>query len=150
MVQSSSPPQPPVGMPKPDEPGYSDWLLYWVELAVLILLALTGAFVAADGHTGDYVCGLALLFMSLALAMLRIKRRFDGEPPDWKSFFLVDSWPGLITALIVFLGIALIGVFVAAAEEGGVLYPAGLALVGSSAVAVFLSLKNVFDRAERH
>ncbi|HEX5455667.1 MAG TPA: hypothetical protein VFX06_17900 [Stellaceae bacterium] len=149
MVQSSSPPGPPSGLPGPEESGLADWFLYWVELGILLLLALTGAFVAADGRPGDYACGLALLFMSLALAMLRLKRRLDGEPPDWKTFFLVDNWLGLVIAVIVFLGVALIGVFVAAGIGGGSLYPAGLALTGAAVVAAFLSLKNVFDRGER-
>lgn len=145
MRQSSSEPEPPSG---PDDPVVIDWLLSWVELGILIVLALVGAFVAADQRPGDYACGLTLSFASLALAMLRIKARFDGEPAAWTEFLLVSNWPSMILAIIVFFGIALVGVLVAAGLSG-TFYSAGLALAGTSALAVFLSLKNVFDHENR-
>lgn len=145
MRQSSSSPEPP---PRPDDRDIADWLLSWIELGILITLALVGAFVAADGRPGDYACGLTLTFASLALALMRIKARFDGEPPAWAGFLLVDTWPSMILALIIFLGIALVGIFVAAGF-GGTFYSAGLALAGTSTIAVFLHLKNVFDQENR-
>jgi hypothetical protein len=142
MRQSDAPPQ-------PDEPGLAEWLLFWLQLAILALLALFGAFVAADNAPGDYACGLALALMALGLAALRIKSRFDGEKSGWAGFLLVDDWQSLVAVTVAFTVIALVGVFVAAGGGRGPVYDAGVALAVASALGVFLSLKHVFDTIER-
>jgi hypothetical protein len=132
-----------------EELGVGAWVLFWLQLGILALLALAGAFVAADTGPGDYASGLTLAFASLALAALRIKTRFDGEPPGWAGFLLVDDWTNLIAVIVVFAVVALIGIFVAAGLGHGALYAGGIALACASALAVLLSLKHVFDTMER-
>lgn len=133
-----------------DEPGVCVWLGFWAQLVVLGFLAVLGAFFAsANNAPGDYACGLALSFTALALAFLRLKSRFDGGPADWASFLLVDDMPNLVAVIVVFVVLALAGLFVAARFDHGGMHNGGVALFVASGLAVFLSLKRVFDNLDR-
>jgi len=132
------------------EPSYGGWLTFWGELIILALLAVVGAFFAsADVSPGDYACGLLLGLAAIALAFLRLKNRLDGGDPGWPGFLLVDDLGNLIAVVIVFAIVALAGLFVAARFDHGGLHDAGVALFVASGIAVFLSLKHVFDNLDR-
>ena len=144
--------QPPSANLSPDDFGreYWGWFGFWAELVVLAALAILGAYFAGrGGEPGDYATGLILFFAAIALAFLRLKRRFDGGPTGWERFLLVDDVRNLALVIAVFVALALAGLFIAAAEAQGSLYIAGVALFATSGVIVFLSLKNVFDNLDR-
>jgi hypothetical protein len=133
-----------------EEPGYGVWLAFWGELIVLALLAVVGAFFAsAEAAPGDYTCGLALSLAAIALAFMRVKHRFDGGDPGWAGFLLVDDLANLVAVVVVFAVLALAGLLVAAGVDYGGLHDAGIALFVASGIAVFLSLKHVFDNLDR-
>ena len=126
------------------------WIAFWGELVVLAVLAVFGAFFASeDGAPGDYACGLLLSLAALALAFMRVKNRFDGGPAAWASFLLVDDMSNLLALIVVFSVLGLAGLFVAAGFDHGGLHDAGVALFAASGLAVFLSMKRVFDKADR-
>ena len=130
--------------------GYRGWFAFWIPLAFLALLAVWGAFVASAGREpGDYVCGLTLSGAAILLGFMLIKQRFDGRPADWGGFLLVDEPASLIAVIVVFVIVALVGIFVAAGLGHGALHDAGIALAVASALAVFLSMKRVFDNLDR-
>jgi hypothetical protein len=130
--------------------GVCAWLGFWAQLVVLGFLAVLGAFFAsANNAPGDYVCGLALSLGALALLFMRLKSRFDGGPADWASFLLVDDMPNLVAVIVVFVVLALAGLFVAARFDHGGLHDGGVALFIASGLAVFLSLKHFFDNLDR-
>ena len=131
-------------------PGYGTWLAFWGELAVLVLLAVVGAFFASsEAAPGDYACGLVLSIAAIALAFMRVKNRCDGGDPGWAGFLLVDDLGNLLAVVVVFAVLALAGLFVAAGVDHGGLHAAGVALFVASGIAVFLSLKHVFDNLDR-
>jgi hypothetical protein len=143
-MQSSNPP--------PDGLGreYRAWFGFWAELVVLGALAIAGGYFASHGGgPGDYATGLVLGMAAIALAFLRLKRRFDGAPTKWERFLLVDDTRNLWLVIAVFVALGLAGLFVAAAEQEGSLHVAGVALFATSGLIVFLSLKNVFDNLDR-
>ncbi len=127
------------------------WIGFWAEFAVLGLFAVLGAFFASgDGAPGDYACGLILSLAAIVLAFMRLKRRFDGgRAADWGSFLLVDDMANLVAVIVVFTLLALAGLFVAARFDHGGLHDSGVALFVASGLAVFLSLKHVFDNLDR-
>ena len=132
------------------ESGYRAWLGFWGELIVLALLTVIGAFFAsADASPGDYACGLLLSLAAIALAFMRLKRRFDGGEAAWAGFLLVDDVANLLTVIVIFAILALAGLFVAARFDHGGLHNAGVALFVASGIAVFLNLKRVFDNFDR-
>jgi hypothetical protein len=132
------------------EPGYGAWLAFWGELIILALLAVIGAcFASADASPGDYTCGLLLSLAAIALAFMRLKRRFDGGDAGWAGFLLVDDLANLVTVIAIFAILALAGLFVAAGVDHGGLHNAGVALFVASGIAVFLNLKRVFDNLDR-
>jgi hypothetical protein len=132
------------------ELGYGAWFLFWSELIVLGALAVLGAlFASADGAPGDYACGLILALSAIALAFLRLKARFDGAIGDWPGFLLVDDIANLVAAIVVFVVVALAGLFLAAGFEHGGMHNAGVALFVASGLAVFLHMKRVFDNLDR-
>ena len=55
----------------------------------------------------------------------------------------------LIAVIVVFVALALAGLFVAAGFDHGGLHDAGVALFVVSGIAVFLSMKHVFDNLGR-
>ncbi|MBV9862523.1 MAG: hypothetical protein JO267_10295 [Alphaproteobacteria bacterium] len=129
-----------------DDRELGAWLAFWAQFAVLGLFALIGAFVAGQGDgPGDYICGMLLLLGCVALAFIRLKRQFDGQPSGWGEFLLVDRVQSLWIVIPVFTIIGLIGLFTAAAWNYGSLHDAGIALFVVSGLAVFLSMKHAFD-----
>src|ERR1043166_4198667 len=143
-MQSSNPP--------PDGLGreYRAWFGFWDELVALGALAGAGGYVASDGGgPGDSATGLVLGVAGIALAFLRLKRRFDGALTKWERFLLVDDTRNLWLVIAVFVALGLAGLFVAAAEQEGSLHVAGVALFATSGLIVFLSLKTVFDNLDR-
>ena len=136
--------------PAAGESGLCAWFGFWWPFAALGFLAIVGAFFASsDNAPGDETCGLVLSLAAVALAFLRLKRHFDGAGGGWAGFLLVDDLPNLVVVIVVFAALALGGLVVAAGAEGSALQTAGVALSLASALAVLLSIKRVFDVAER-
>jgi hypothetical protein len=130
---------------------YWTWIVFWAQFALLAVLAIVGAFWASQAEgPGDYDTGLWLSLASVALAFMRLKQYFDAGRTDWPTFLFVDDMMNLIAAIIVFAIVALVGLFVAAGSDGS-LHNAGIALFAASGLAVFLTMKRVFDKMEeRH
>ena len=136
--------------PEPGELGVCAWIGFWAQLVVLGILAVLGAFFASDnGAPGDYACGLVLSLAAIALAFMRLKSRFDGGAADWASFLLVDDLSNLVAVIVVFTVLGLAGLLVAAGVSHGGLHVGGVALFVASGLAVFISLKHVFDNLDR-
>lgn len=133
------------------EPGMGEWLGFWIQIVLLGLLAVLGAwFASADAGPGDSTSGLILFACALALALQRIKARFDdGEESWWQSLF-VDTMGNLAIVVPLFVVIGLAGLFLAAAWGSGSLHNGGIGLFCASGLVVFMSLKRVFDRLDRH
>jgi hypothetical protein len=132
------------------EASFCAWFAFWGELVILALLAVIGAFFAsAAAAPGDYACGLLLSLAAIALAFMRLKNRLDGGVSGWSEFLLVDNLANLLAVIIVFAIVALIGLFVAAGTDHGGLHNGGVALFVASGIALFLSLKHVFDNLDR-
>ena len=126
------------------------WIAFWGQLVVLAVLAALGAaFASEDSAPGDYACGLLLSLAAIALAFMRLKTRFDGAAADWGSFLLVDDMANLLAVIVTFTILGLAGLFIAAGFDHGGLHDAGVALFAASGLAVFLSMKHVFDQADR-
>ena len=68
---------------------------------------------------------------------------------DWASFLLVDDMANLLAVIVIFTVLGLAGLFIAAGFDHGGLHDAGVALFVVSGLAVFLSMKHVFDKADR-
>ena len=133
-----------------EEAGFGAWLGFWAQFIVLGFLAVLGAFFASgDSAPGEYTCGLILSLAAIALAFLRLKHWFDGAAPGWSSFLLVDDMANLIAVIVVFVALALAGLFVAAGFDHGGLHDAGVALFVVSGIAVFITMKHVFDHFSR-
>jgi hypothetical protein len=140
----------PSGEPGREDRDFWRWLLFWLQFAVLAALAVIGAGIAsANARPGDYDCGLALAVASIALALLLIKRAFDGRRLDWGGLLLVDEMRHLAVAIPLFGLIGFAGLVLARAVEYGSLHAAGLALFLASAIIILLDIKRVFDRLER-
>ena len=134
-----------------DPREYWSWIAFWSQFVLLALLAIIGAFVAGEGsEPGDETAGLWLSLAAVALAFLRLKQYFDAGRTDWQSFLLVENMLNLIAVIVVFAILGLAGLLIAAGSQGS-LHNGGLALFAASGLAVFLSLKHVFDKLEgRH
>lgn len=136
--------------PVSEELSFCAWFGFWAQFAVLGFLAIVGAFYAGEADSpGDYACGLILTVAAIALGFMRLKHRLDGGPPGWGSFLLVNSMAGLVAAIVAFTILGLAGLFIAEGAEHGGLHNAGVALFIASGLAVFLSMKHVFDTLER-
>ena len=71
------------------ERAFWSWLGFWIQLLILGVLAVIGAFVRQQAaRPGDYPCGLLLSLGATALAFLRLKHRLDGEAWTGAIFFL--------------------------------------------------------------
>jgi hypothetical protein len=135
--------------PNPDDAkrAFWSWLGFWLQILVLGLLAIVGAFAAsAADQPGDYTCGMALSLGAIALAFLRLKRRLDGDGSGWADFLLVGDMRNLALVIPLFALISLAGLFIAHAWETGAMHTAGIALFIASAAVIFLDMKHVFDR----
>ena len=87
---------------------------------------------------------------ALALALHRVKARFDGGDPSWWGSLFVDTMGNLAIVVPLFVVIGLAGLFLAAAWGSGSLHDGGIGLFCASGLVVFMSLKRVFDRLDRH
>ena len=135
--------------PDTAERAFWSWLGFWLEILVLGVLAIVGAFAAsAADRPGDYTCGMALSLGTIALAFLRLKRRLDGNGSDWADFLLVGDMWNLALVIPLFTVIGLAGLFIAHARESGAMHTAGIALFIVSGAIIFLDMKQVFDRME--
>jgi len=135
--------------PDTAERTFWSWLGFWLEILVLSVLAIVGAFAAsAADRPGDYTCGMALSLGAIALAFLRLKRRLDGNGSGWADFLLVDDMRNLALVIPLFTVIGLAGLFVAHGWENGAMHSAGIALFIVSGAIIFLDMKHVFDRME--
>jgi hypothetical protein len=126
------------------------WIAFWAQLVVLAVLAALGAAFASESSApGDYACGLILSLAAIALAFMRVKERFDGTAGDQRGFLLVDDMANLVAVIVIFTILGLAGLFTAAGFDYGGLHDAGVALFAVSGLAVFLSMKHVFDTRDR-
>lgn len=134
-----------------DDEGHAfwSWLGFWLQFLVLGALAVVGAFSAsAAARPGDYMCGILLSLGAIALAFLRLKHRLDGGEAGWSSFLLVEKMSDLAVVIPLFAVVALAGLFIAHAWEGGAMHAAGVALFIASGAMVFLDIRCVFDRMD--
>ena len=135
---------------RPDnaERAFWSWLGFWLQILVLGVLAIVGAFAASKAdRPGDYGCGMVLSLAAIALAFLRLKRRLDGNGSGWDDFLVGDMWNlALVIPLFTLIGLA--GLFIAHAWEEGAMHWAGIALFIVSGAIIFLDMKHVFDRME--
>ncbi|MGC2412957.1 MAG: hypothetical protein WA459_09730 [Stellaceae bacterium] len=132
------------------EVGFCAWIAFWAQLAILAIVAVLGAaFASANRAPGDDTCGLLLSLAAIALAFMLLKNRFDGRAAYCCAFLLVDDMKNLLAAIVIFTVLGLAGLFLAARFDRGGLHDAGIALFVASALAVFLNLKHVFDKADR-
>jgi hypothetical protein len=126
------------------------WTAFWAQLGVLAALAVLGAaFASADSAPGDYACGLLLGLAAIALAFMRVKSRLDDGAADRGGFLLVDDVANLVAVIVIFTILGLAGLFIAAGFDHGGLHDGGVALFAASGLAVFLSMKHVFDIHDR-
>ena len=134
----------------PGEVGFGTWIGFWAQLVVLGFFAVLGAFFAsADRDPGDYACGLLLSLAAIALALMRVKNRFDGGSAGWGRFLLVDDTANLVAVIVILTVLGMAGLFGAARFDHGGLHDGGIALFVVSGIGVFLSLKHVFDNIDR-
>jgi hypothetical protein len=141
--------EPAVETPVNPARAFWSWLGFWVQILVLAVLAIIGAFAAsAAGRSDDYACGMVLALAAIALAFLRMKHRLDGGGSGLVEFLLVDDMLNLVLVIPLFTVIGLAGLFIAHGYEDGSLHDAGVALFIASGAAIFLDLKHVFDRLE--
>jgi hypothetical protein len=135
-------------IPETAEGAFWSWLGFWLQLLVLGVLAIIGAFFASDAaRPGDYACGLILALGTTALAFMRLKSRLDGEPGRG-NFLFVHDMRNLAVAIPLFTVIGLAGLFIAHAWETGAMHTAGVALFIVSGLIIFLDIKHVFDRID--
>ena len=135
--------------PDTAERAFWSWLCFWLEILILGVLAIIGAFAAsAADRPGDYTCGMALSLGAIALAFLRLKRRLDGNGSGWADFLLVGDMWNLALVIPLFAVIGLAGLFIAHAWADGAMHSAGIALFIVSGAIIFLDMKHVFDRME--
>ena len=131
------------------ERAFWSWLGFWLEILVLGVLAIIGAFAASGAaRPGDYTCGVALSLGAIALAFLRLKCRLDGNGSGWADFLLVGDIWNLALVIPLFTVIGLAGLFIAHAWADGAMHSAGIALFIVSGAIIFLDMKHVFDRME--
>jgi hypothetical protein len=135
--------------PNDADRAFWSWLGFWLQILVLGLLAIVGAFAAsAADQPGDYTCGMALSLGAIALAFLRLKRRLDGNESGWADFLLVGDMWNLALVIPLFALISLAGLFIAHAWQSGAMHTAGIVLFIASAALIFLDMKHVFDRMD--
>lgn len=129
---------------------FLSWLRFWVQLAILAVLAIGGAFYAGQSsQPGSYQCGLTLAVVAFVLILALVKRRLDGAPDDLASMLLVNSINGLSIVVPLLAALAIGGAILAANDPPGPLYIFGLGLFGASILAILWQIKHVYDRIDR-
>src|SRR5215472_17639058 len=89
--------------PESAERAFWSWFGFWVQLLVLAVLAVIGAFAASGAERpGDYACGMILSLAAIALAFLRLRHRLDGGSPDLVHLLLVDNMWNLAVVVPLF------------------------------------------------
>ena len=135
--------------PDDAERAFWSWLGFWLQILVLGVLAIVGAFAASSAERpGDYACGMVLSLAAIALAFLRLRRRLDGNGSGWADLLLVDDMRNLALVIPLFTVIGLAGLFIAHAWAEGAMHSAGITLFIVSGAIIFLDMKHVFDRME--
>ena len=135
--------------PDSAEHAFWSWLGFWLQILILGVLAIIGAFAASGAaRPGDYSCGVALSIGAIALAFLSLKRRLDGSAAGCADFLLVGDMWNLALVIPLFTVIGLAGLLIAHAWEEGAMHSAGIALFVVSGAIIFLDMKHVFDRME--
>jgi fermentation-respiration switch protein FrsA (DUF1100 family) len=138
------------GSPGSTERAFWSWLGFWVQLLILAILVVIGAFFASGAERpGDYACGIVLILSALALAFLRLHARLDGAEARWGELLLIRDMWNLALVVPLFTVIGLAGLFIAHAWEQSALHAAGIALFIISGVIVFFDIKHVFDHIDR-
>jgi hypothetical protein len=131
------------------ERAFWSWLGFWLQILVLSVLAIVGAFAASGGERpGDYGCGMVLSLASIALAFFWLKQQLDGNGSGWGDLLLVGDMWNLALVIPLFTVIGLAGLFIAHAWEEGAMHSAGIALFVVSGAIIFLDMKHVFDRMD--
>ena len=122
---------------------------HWFLLAACAVMALLGLFRSANAPTdGGYALGIGLFVIATLLAFHILQLHFDGTL-DRRA---IDIWPrrernqwALVGCLAV---VAVFALFVAATGDPA-LYSFGIALFLTCCVMAFLSMKAIFDAADR-
>lgn len=129
---------------------FLSWLRFWVQLAILAVLTIGGAFYASWGSQPEsYQSGLILAIVAFILIVLLVRRRLDGAPGDLASMLLVNSTNGLWIVVPLLAALAIGGVILAANDPPGPLYIFGLGLLGASVLGILWQIKHVYDRIDR-
>jgi hypothetical membrane protein len=142
----------PIPLPEAEAREYRAWAAFWLQLGVLVLLALLGLYFSSQGDApGDYYIGLILAVAAAGLIALHIYNRLAGSTGGWGSLLLVDNPPSLFAAIIVFILLGLAGLIIGGRHSSASVQDGGLALFCVCALLVFLSMKRFFDSQEtRH
>ena len=117
-------------------------------IACVGVLGLLGAANTAD--PAAYHCGLGIFIAACLVLFVEIKRHFDGVPPLALDDLLIDDFSTLSIGLPVLGLFGIACLFVAAHEQGGAGYYAGLGGAIATVLVGLASIKACFDRAERH
>lgn len=126
------------------------WMQFWVPFVLLGLAAgLAAIFAGQNNAPGNSTCAVVVIVAAFLLALMRLKNYFDDSTSGWGDFLLVSDVPSLIAMIVVFVIVAVIGLFLANANEQGGLHVGGIALFVASGIGVFLSLKHVYDNLDR-
>ena len=117
--------------------------------AIFVCIGFASLFgAAATTDRVAYQCGIGLFLAACLVLFLEIKRHFDGVPPLALADLLIDDfgtlWVGL--PLLGLFGIACL--FLAAHEQRGAGYYAGLGGAVAAVLVGLASIKACFDRAE--
>ena len=121
----------------------------YIEADLDFHLALAeGAANTAD--PAAYHCGLGIFIAACLVLFVEIKRHFDGVPPLALDDLLIDDFATLSIGLPVLGLFGIACLFVAAHEQGGAGYYAGLGGAIAAVLIGLASIKACFDRAERH
>ncbi|HUC09608.1 MAG TPA: hypothetical protein VL985_04185 [Stellaceae bacterium] len=133
--------------PESAERAFWSWIGFWVQFLLLGLCVVLGAFVASNAaEPGDYAAGLVLVVSASAFAFLRLKQSFDDRPRGFGDFLFVDSMPGLVVIVPLFVVLAAAGLIIARAWRYGSLHDGGIALFVFSGFVLFLDIRQVFER----
>ncbi|HLZ67827.1 MAG TPA: hypothetical protein VKQ29_16500 [Aliidongia sp.] len=120
-----------------------------IRRAVIICIGFAGLFgAAATADPAAYQCGIGVFIAACLILLLEIKRHFDGVPPLALDDLLIDDF-GTLWIGLPLLGLFSIGcLFLAAHEQGGAGYYAGLGGAVAAVLIALASIKACFDRAE--
>lgn len=120
------------------------------RLAAGGIFALIGVaalvFSANAGDRAGYLLGLGLFAACVVMVMILVERHFSGAPDSWLPEFRPETRRNRIVLLLVLGAAALLGLFVAAANQN-VLYHAGIGLFAACCVLGIPVFGALFDDA---